>query len=711
MNIRIIFLLCILLASVTTFAQNNNKKDKKPKKPWYEAAQPNFAKSQLGRVYANTLDFRDSDVATVEKPQIIRLGDDHDVTVVFDTERLMMVAAIPARFAMFNTYRNGLGGSGNWIGPPYLFTAPKGSNDGQYKGLYQHDQKVILSYSVGTLPILELPHVNSRTKNIITRYFEFGPSQIDQEIVIGPAENAIQLLPRHASVTLSVKDDMHVLTVKAGPGERLATVHFFQDKVHEVDQKDFLQPSHFTRGGSRQWPETITTKGELGKAKDGFAVDTITPPFDNPYGALLFFGGHDFFSNGDAAICTMHGDVWRVSGIDDDLDELTWTRFATGMFHPLGLRVVDDHVYVTCRDQLTKLHDFNKDGAADFYEAYNHEIEIGKHVHEYATGLDTDPEGNFYFVKGNNQRQSKHDGSLIRISKDGKTFEQFATGFRWPNGSGVGPDGTITVADQQGTWVPSSKIDIVKRGGFYGYMSAHHREVEPTKADPPLCWIPHKVDNSCGGQTWVPKGVWGPLEGKMVHLSYGKCQAFLVLQENVNGIEQGGVVKLPVHFQSGAMRARFNPHDQHLYVSGLKGWQTSGAKDGCFQRIRMTKPTTTLPTGLHVHENGILVRFEQELDRELAEDPSSWSIHRWNYRWTKGYGSKDYKVSNPEEIGRDAMSVQSAKLSKDGMSVFLTVADLKPVMQMAINYDLENTDGDVMINGIYHTVHELRAKR
>jgi hypothetical protein len=477
--------------------------------------------------------------------------------------------------------------------------------------------------------------------------------------------------------------------------------------VLKIDEDQAEPLTDWTRGGPALWTADIVTQGEVGKAKEGFAVDTLTPPFANPYKALLFFGGHDFFSNGDAAICTMHGDVWRVSGIDAELKKLTWKRYATGMFHPLGLKVVDDQVYITCRDQLTRLHDFNGDNEADFYEAFNHEIEIGKHVHEFATGLDTDPEGNFYFVKGNNGGQSKHDGSVIRISKDGKTFEQFATGFRWPNGSGMSPDGVLTVADQQGTWVPSSKIDIVRQGGFYGYVPAHHREVEPTKADPPLCWIPHPIDNSCGGQTWIPKGQWGALSGKMVHLSYGRCEAFLVLQENTNGMNQGGVVKLPVHFSSGAMRTRFNPSDNHLYVSGLKGWQTSGAKDGCFQRVRMVKKETSLPIELNVLKNGIRIRFAQDLDDELAEDLSSWSLERWNYRWTKAYGSKDYKVSNPEEIGRDALPIKSAKLAADKRTVFLEIDDLKPVMQMGIKYDLETTDGDILVNAIYHTIHTL----
>ena len=101
-----------------------------------------------------------------------------------------------------------------------------------------------------------------------------------------------------------------------------------------------------------------------------YVVDTLTLPFDNPYKALLFVGGHDFFANGDIAICTVHGDVWRVSGVDDKLERLVWKRFATGLFQPLGLKTVDDHVHVLGRDQITRLVDRNADGEADEYQCF-----------------------------------------------------------------------------------------------------------------------------------------------------------------------------------------------------------------------------------------------------------------------------------------------------------------------------------------------------
>ena len=58
-------------------------------------------------------------------------------------------------------------------------------------------------------------------------------------------------------------------------------------------------------------------------------------------------------------------------------------------------------------------------------------------------------------------------------------MEIIATGFRAPNGMTVGPKDEITVSDNQGRyWMPSSKMDWIEKGGFYGMTPAAHRKLE-----------------------------------------------------------------------------------------------------------------------------------------------------------------------------------------------------------------------------------------
>ena len=105
--------------------------------------------------------------------------------------------------------------------------------------------------------------------------------------------------------------------------------------VREIAPAESHPLADLVKGGVSQWPQVLTTTGTPGTGSP-YAVDTIAPPSDNPWGSLMFFGGHDFFSNGDAAICTIQGDVWRVSGLDADLKSVRWRRVAAGSAPPMA---------------------------------------------------------------------------------------------------------------------------------------------------------------------------------------------------------------------------------------------------------------------------------------------------------------------------------------------------------------------------------------
>ena len=98
----------------------------------------------------------------------------------------------------------------------------------------------------------------------------------------------------------------------------------------------------------------------------------------------------------------------------------------------------------------------------------------------------------------------------------------------------------------------------------------------------------------------------GPFKGRPVGVSYGKSSMFILVEE-VDGIPQAGAVYLPLTFDSGAMRARFNHSDGQLYVTGLRGWQTNGAHEGLFSGYVSTGVPVYLPISVHVHPDGIVI--------------------------------------------------------------------------------------------------------
>lgn len=163
--------------------------------------------------------------------------------------------------------------------------------------------------------------------------------------------------------------------------------------------------------------------------------------------------------------------MWTVSGLDEDLDELVWQRMATGLNQPLGLKIVNDQIYVVGRDQITRLVDLNRDGETDFYQNFNNDTYNTEHFHEPCMDLQTDATGNFYYMKVARhalRATHPHHGTLIRVSPSGRTSEVVAYGFRASNGLGIEPGPVFYGTDQEGHWMPANRLNRIKPGDFHG---------------------------------------------------------------------------------------------------------------------------------------------------------------------------------------------------------------------------------------------------
>jgi hypothetical protein len=543
-------------------------------------------------------------------------------------------------------------------------------------------------------------------------------------VVDAPAGSTLQS-PEPGRVVLKLGKSANALfkiVLWKGPADRSG--------VFAKLRKGKPQMADFSKGGPAHWPEPVVTQGRLNTSQtpDGaYVTDSITAPVPNPWNRRVRFGGMDFFSDGKrAALCTHEGDVWIVEGIDEALSNVKWRRFASGGYETLGLAIVDDVIYTSGRDQITRYHDLNKDGEADYYENFNNEIMSTEGFHEFVFDLQTDKAGNFYFAKANpvnsggsgfgrgggNGKVCSHSGGLFKVSKDGKKFEMIATGFRAPNGIGVSADGQVTTSDNEGTWVPTTPINWVQPGGFHGVSNRMTAAASAAKFIPPLAWLPKDYDNSGGGQIVVTSDKWGPFKDEWLHESYGKSSLFLMMKERgPNGRMQGGVVKFPIKFTSSVMRARFNPRDGQLYVSGLSEWQSNAAKNTGFDRVRYTGKKVYSVRGLKVLKDGVELTFTEPLGADSVADLQNWSGKRWNYARTEGYGSPEFSlVPDPNgkpKRGRDTLSIAATTLSSDGRSVKVQIADFKPAMSETIRFNLKSADGTPVAQEVLHTIHAI----
>ena len=103
----------------------------------------------------------------------------------------------------------------------------------------------------------------------------------------------------------------------------------------------------------------------------------------------------------------------------------------------------------------------------------------------------------------------------MKISKETGAIAFLATGLRTPNGIGIGIDNEIFVADNQGDWLPSSKIVHVTKGDWFGSRSVDFEGTATLKEKKPVVWLPQdEIGNSPTTPSYLNDG---PYKGQMIH--------------------------------------------------------------------------------------------------------------------------------------------------------------------------------------------------
>ncbi|WP_373496799.1 DUF6797 domain-containing protein, partial [Aquiflexum sp.] len=581
-----------------------------------------------------------------------------------------------------------------------------------YKGLYQFKDRVIISYTVGSAKILEtfgLETVDNQP--VFTRTLNISSSDKSLQMRIAPSGTSVAIVGD--GVKLKNQNGFIVMEVAPSMPAKIKLLigkpmlKGLPQYAKTSGQAEDLNP--LIKGGPARYPQKLTSEVLQGSQEGPFQVDIMNPPFDSPWKNQFRLSGLDFFKDTNkGVICSTDGDVWLVEGFTKNSGKLTWQRIASGMFQPLGIKVVNEEIFVTCRDQLVKLHDFNGDMETDYYESYNNDHQVTDHFHEFAMGLQVDKDGNFYYAKSARHAREAlipQHGTLIKVSKDGLKTEIVATGFRAANGVCLNPDGTFIVTDQEGHWNPMNRVNWVKKGGFYGNKFGYNPPADSTEAgmEQPLVWIDRVIDQSPSELLWVDSKKWGPLNGKLLNLSYGYGKVFVVPFEKIGDQVQGGIFELPVpRFSTGVMRGRFNPGDEQLYLCGLSAWGSTQPQLGGLYRIRKVEKPMVIPVGIQATKNGMKLSFTDNLDANSVQDTSHYSVKTWDLLRSRKYGSKHYN----EQI----LIVTKAELDKDKKSIKLTIPDIKPTWGMEIQYQIKDGRGNTVEGLVQNTIHQLGGK-
>ena len=563
-------------------------------------------------------------------------------------------------------------------------------NHARFLGV-EFSQRATIHYEIGGS--VRIAERFSLEKEGLIRDLKIGSHREPLYIVVAKGASADQF-SCHGPASLVTIEGHLVCCIDPSEKEEAVAIIFKEEMLPE--------PKRITVK-KRRWPEAVTIPLPTVQNEHALNLEQIPLPLENPYGRGVRAAAVDFFTDGRAALVTFDGDVWLADGLRPGATEVTWTRFTSGLHEPLSIGIRDEEIFVFDRNGLWRLHDRDKNGEADYHEMFCSRIDQTSETREYASAMRLDKDGGFVICKPG---QQKTFSSILRVSPDGKEVKLIAHGFRQPL-LGYDPlTGQIAVSDQQGNWVPSTPVHFIEQGGFYGFPNG------PADKDraitPPLTWIPHQVCASSTSIVWTRDAKLGPLNDAPILLSYHQPKLLQIHPDIGEGVIQGGATALNLTLNAPLLNGAMNPADGLLYVAGFKIWGTGAREPTFLGRIRHNSDATwTIPTTVRAAKRGILLRFDVPLNEASLAGPDSFKIRRWNYQRSGSYGSAYYRLDG--EKGTETLPVASAKLSRDGRSVFLGIPDMREVMQIEIGYNIAAQDGTPIRHQSYLTAHRLRS--
>lgn len=546
--------------------------------------------------------------------------------------------------------------------------------------------QVKLHYEIDEVKIREVPSAIDDT--VILRHFRVSEHPKSQlTIVIGTGH--CQLLNPPSGSAIKQEGGISYLTLSRADSPQEFAIAQSAKKL-----KSKISAPLKLNAASDHWPKLTKTKGTLAADTADYVVDTIPLPMNNPERRNVRPIDIDF-ADGYAVVVTFDGDLWKVRGLQGDLQNITWQRIACGMQEPSAVQIKDGEIFVFGRNGITKI---NPGKGELVYENHSSDFWQSAETRDFAHSLSIDHKGNFFLSKGGQQNDfpSKHSGRVLKIDDD-KNVSVFASGLR--NTYLTTRPGTdeIYASDQQGHWVPATPIHRITEGGYYGFLPAAPWDVPEPKITPPLCWVPHTVAGSGLGLVWSDQKRFGPLSDSLLYLDFkkpGMLRTYLNERDR-----QAASVPMASKFEFPLLKGAVNPVDGQLYLVGFKIWGSSSKDVRGMARLRYTEKPSVLPTRIVAGKNAITMGFDQPLD----PTSSNISVRRWNYKRSANYGSGHYRPDG--KSGEELLPIGGVEFSADRRSLLVATPELKPVHQLAVSYDLKTASGQSFSNAAYLTLH------
>lgn len=489
--------------------------------------------------------------------------------------------------------------------------------------------------------------------------------------------------PKDGEVYLEAGDHPIEIEFFQSGGRGLLSLQWFNTEKGKFE----LVPEEMLFVSPNDYLETkkYIPEGELAKniPGDGQWLAGVHPAFDlfqaRPESFKPRVGGIDFLSEDEMLVCTWDslGPVYLVENYrSEDPEAIKVTLIASGLAEPLGLKVVDGEIYVLQKQELTRLIDHDGDRIIDEYETVSDNWKVSANFHEFAFGL-VYKDGFFYgalataILPGgaSAQPQIPDRGKIVKISREDGSVEFLAHGLRTPNGIGIGVDGEIFVADNQGDWLPASKINHVKKGAFYGSRSVDPEGTKDLEMTYPVVWLPQdEIGNSPSTPLYLDKG---PYAGQMIHCEVTHGGVKRVFVEQVNGNYQGAVFRFSQGLEAGINRMQWAP-DGSLVVGGIGvsgNWGQTGKLNYGLQRLVYNEQSVFEMLRVSARSDGFEIEFTEPIREGQQLSARDFLIQQFYFLPTPQYGGP--------KMNLETLEPTSFYLSDDRKKVFLELDGLK----------------------------------
>ena len=526
-----------------------------------------------------------------------------------------------------------------------------------------------------------------------------GESVVVRSIQLNGITETINLVANDKGVETANRFDIR--TFDCGPASCTKAVVY--PLTGTIPKTHALKPFNFSRSkkSQKQWPNSIVTEMKLGEPQGSYAVDELRFPYPNPWQRRIRPYGIEFYPNGDAAVVTYDGDVYRITNLGTNDSAVSWTKIAAGFNEPCSIRLRGDDLFVFSRLGVTQLVDKDGDGETDFYKMFCNRFTQSAETRDFAHSLTLWDDDTWIISKGGQQNDflTPHSGRVMQISAAGKEVDYWAYGFRNGYVNSIPEKGLLVASDQQGNWVPSTPFHVVRKGSFHGYEPGGPSE--KTEVQPAALWFPHRVAQSGIDPVWGSDARLGALYKSILYINFQKPSLIKILIPEEGKLIQTAGIPLDIDFEVPLLKGAINPIDGMAYMVGFQIWDSFAKRLEGLCRLRVVKQTDRYPTRAEVFREGVLLHFSEQLDPKVANDPANYAATSWEYLRQEEYGSAQYKADGTP--GADIRFVHSVLLSKTRKSVFLAIDKMTTTMQLEVQHHLFGEWKQV-----YFTINELK---